>query len=292
MKTKLAEERGNVLVTAILLMSIMLSVGIAVASTVDTQTSQSRKERERESTFNLAEAALSAQTFILGRRGTGTATSPYPVDGLPRNAAHRTSSARRRDTLMRSYTGDASQVDFGAGSDAAWKTDVLDDADASGNAGHVLEGRASSAIANWPRYDANDNRHVWVRSEAVVRGHKRAIVAWVKIEDRIVSFPQLRGALGLPARQEHRRSRRAAARELDGLARHRRALQPAAAVEPASTSTPRRARSSSRRGTTSSSTRARAPSARTSSRRWRTWRRPTAPGTRAARPTRTATSSM
>ena len=67
------DERGNVLVTAILLMSVMLSVGIAVASTVDTQTEQSRKERERESTFNLAEAALSAQTFILGRRGTGTA---------------------------------------------------------------------------------------------------------------------------------------------------------------------------------------------------------------------------
>ena len=70
------DERGNVLVTAILLMSVMLSVGIAVASTVDTQTEQSRKERERESTFNLAEAALSAQTFILGRRGTGTAAEP------------------------------------------------------------------------------------------------------------------------------------------------------------------------------------------------------------------------
>ena len=68
--------------TAILLMAIMLSVGFAVASTVDTQTSQSRKERERESTFNLAEAALSAQTFILGRRGTGT-QQPVPVDRVP-----------------------------------------------------------------------------------------------------------------------------------------------------------------------------------------------------------------
>ena len=42
MREKLAEERGNVLVTAILLMAVMLSVGLAVASTVDTQTSQSR----------------------------------------------------------------------------------------------------------------------------------------------------------------------------------------------------------------------------------------------------------
>ena len=48
--------------------------------------------------------------------------------------------------------------------------------------------------ATWPRYDADNNRHVWVRSEAVVRGRKRAIVAWVQIEDRIVTFPPLRGA--------------------------------------------------------------------------------------------------
>ena len=81
MKKLRHDERGNVLVTAILLMSVMLSVGLAVASTVDTQTGQARQERERESTFNLAEAALSAQTFILGRRGTGTQQNPYPSTG-------------------------------------------------------------------------------------------------------------------------------------------------------------------------------------------------------------------
>ena len=117
MRDKLAEERGNVLVTAILLMAIMLSVGIAVASTVDTQTTQSRKERERESTFNLAEAALSAQTFILGRRGTGTSTQPVPVDGLPDVTPDYFCPST--DTLMRSYTGDTSQVDFGSGSGTA-----------------------------------------------------------------------------------------------------------------------------------------------------------------------------
>ena len=65
---KLNEERGSVMVTAILLMAVMMTLGFAVMSSVDTQTRQSRAERERESTFNLAEASLSAQTFILGRR--------------------------------------------------------------------------------------------------------------------------------------------------------------------------------------------------------------------------------
>jgi hypothetical protein len=185
MRKKLAEDSGNVLVTAIMLMAVMLSVGMAVASTVDTQTVQSRKERERESTFNLAEAALSAQTFILGRRGTGTTTNPYPASGCVSGSTNLFCPSA--DTLMRSYTGDASQVDFG--SDTTWRTDVLDDADAGGTAVTFWKDDFLN-VANWPRYDANNNRHVWVRSQAIVRGHRRAIVAWVKIEDRIVSFPR------------------------------------------------------------------------------------------------------
>ena len=78
------QERGSVLVTAMLVLAVMLSLAFAVATQVDTQTRQSRNERERESTFNLAEAALSAQTFILGRRGTGIATHQYPLEGCSR----------------------------------------------------------------------------------------------------------------------------------------------------------------------------------------------------------------
>jgi hypothetical protein len=187
MKIKLADERGNVLVTAIMLMAVMLSVGMAVMSTVDTQTTQSRKERERESTFNLAEAALSAQTFILGRRGTGTVDNPYPSLGCPDSVNE--FFCPSSETLMRSYTGDASQVDFAAGSNTSWKTNVLDDADASGTPVRFWDD-SYLGVGTWPRYDKDGNRHVWVRSEANVRGHRRAIVAWVKIEDRIVSFPR------------------------------------------------------------------------------------------------------
>jgi hypothetical protein len=184
MMKRLNEERGNVLVTAILLMSVMLSLGMAVASTVDTQTSQSRKERERESTFNLAEAALSSQTFILGRLGTGTQGNPYPTAGCPAGGSGFCPS---NTDLMRSYSGDATQVDFGTGT--SWRTDVLDDADASGNPVRFWKDDYLS-VASWPRYDKDGNRHVWVRSQANVRGHQRAIVAWVNIEDMIVSFPR------------------------------------------------------------------------------------------------------
>ena len=190
MRKQLSRERGNVMVTAILLLSIMLTIGLAVLSQADSQTSQSRIERERESTFNLAEAALSAQTFILGRRGTGIAGREYPLDGCPTSGDPYFCPLSSQ--IEKSYNG-AGQVDFDAST--TWRTHVRDDRDPVTN--EVLRfwdedilNPASSKYAIWPRYDADGNRHVWVRSEAVVRGRKRAIIAWVRIEDRVVSFPQ------------------------------------------------------------------------------------------------------
>jgi len=185
-KKLLIGERGNVMITSILLLSIMMALGLGAASRVDTQTSQSRTERERESSFNLAEASLSAQTFILGRRGTGTLEQPYPADC--KSGASTQFFCPNEDQLMRSYEAESSQqVDFGDGT--AWITQVRDDADAAGQPVRFWDDSYLS-VANWPRYDKDDNRHVWVRAEATVRGETRAIVAWVRIEDRIVSFPQ------------------------------------------------------------------------------------------------------
>jgi len=189
--SKLRDERGNVMVTAILILLIMVSLGLAVLATADTQTTQSRRERERESSFNLAEAALSAQTFVLGRRGTGTSSRPYPADGCP-TAGSDTYFCPLASQISKSYTG-AGQVDFD--SSTTWHTYVLDDSDPIGNPAQFWK-EDYLAVAGWPRYDraggadGNPNRHVWVRAEATVRGKKRAIVAWVRIEDRAVTFPR------------------------------------------------------------------------------------------------------
>ena len=89
---------------------------------------------------------------------------------------------------MRSYTAEGSQqVDFGEGT--MWVTEVRDDANAAGQPVRFWDD-SYLEVTNWPRYDKDNNRHVWVRAEATVRGETRAIVAWVRIEDRIVSFPQ------------------------------------------------------------------------------------------------------
>jgi flagellar basal body-associated protein FliL len=61
------DERGSVLVIAIAVVAIMLVAGTALLSVVLTQTDQTQKQRTGESTFNLAEATLNVQAFLLAR---------------------------------------------------------------------------------------------------------------------------------------------------------------------------------------------------------------------------------
>jgi hypothetical protein len=190
MSKLIRSERGTVMVTAVLLLGIMFTLGLAALSQVDTQTAQSRQEREQESTFNLAEAALSAQTFVLGRRGTGLPSRPYPVEGCPTTGD--SYFCPLQSQIAKSYNG-AGQVDFDAG--ATWRTYVRDDRDPVTNQpvrfwSDDIVDSSNPKYNAWARYDADGNRHVWVRAEAVVRGRKRAVVAWVRIEDRVIAFPQ------------------------------------------------------------------------------------------------------
>ena len=196
---RLRDERGTIIVTAVMTLTIMVALGLAAMSQVDTQTSQSRQERERESSFNLAEAALSAQTFVLGRLGTGTAVKPYPSSCSTASSSdfYCPPSAQ----LMKSYNADdatEAQVDFD--SDTTWQTWVRDDADPVTGQPVLFWDDAYLTNTNWARYDkagafgptgtSIPNRHVWVRSEATVRGKTRSLIAYVRIEDLPVNFPQ------------------------------------------------------------------------------------------------------
>jgi hypothetical protein len=180
---QLQSERGGVMVTAILLIAVMLSVGLAAMSTVDTQSEQSRRERVGESTFNLTEAALSNQIFILGRKGTGTPSKPYPVicpdatsDFCPDDA-----------NLLLNYDP-ASQVDFDP-AETDWYTWVRDNAGAGAVAGAADTFWEDGLLDTRERYDANADKLMWVRAQATVRGRQRAVVGLIRIEPRPITFP-------------------------------------------------------------------------------------------------------
>src|SRR3954465_4507566 len=58
-------EDGWVVVTAIVLMTVMLGMGLAVLATADTQSREAGRERVRESAFNLAEGLMQAEAVVL-----------------------------------------------------------------------------------------------------------------------------------------------------------------------------------------------------------------------------------
>ena len=67
MNKTLTQESGVALVTAIIVTGIMLSIGLATLAWADNGFRTSGEERVRESTFNLADTVLDAQTYQLGR---------------------------------------------------------------------------------------------------------------------------------------------------------------------------------------------------------------------------------
>ena len=127
---------------------------------------------------------------------------------------------------------------------------MLDDADAGGAPVRFWKDDYLTD-ATWPRYDADGNRHVWVRSEASCAATRRAIVAWVKIEDRIVSFPRYAVLSGYL----HGKNSGGTAAARSSTRRARSASPCAATAPPQSTCVdlnPTKGRSSSRPATSSS----------------------------------------
>lgn len=181
MKKILSSENGGVVVTAVLLIAVMLAVGLAAMSQVDTQTEQSRKERVSESSFNLGEAALTTQIYILGRKGTGTSSKPYPEFCPTAGNEFCPDPAKVALNYPQSQQPDYSPTE------TVWYTWVRD----NGSSGSLTPDTfwRDDLLTTRPRYDQNADKLMWVRAQAEVRGRERAMVGLIRIEPRPVTFP-------------------------------------------------------------------------------------------------------
>ncbi|NLT07747.1 MAG: hypothetical protein GXY03_15780, partial [Solirubrobacterales bacterium] len=176
------EQDGNVLVIAVTMVALMLVIGASTLATVDTQTDVTKRERQHESSFNLAEGVLNAQTFVLARLGTGGAgTSQFPDEC---NQALAIALCPDPVQVARSYS-EAAQNDYDPAT--TWRTRVRDNPIDPSNPSVTFYDPVAVAAA--PRYDANGDRQLWVSAEATVRGRTREIVALIRVEDRPVTFP-------------------------------------------------------------------------------------------------------
>ena len=173
---RLRSEDGNVLVIAVTMMTMMLVLGSTTLSTVDTQTDVAKRERQHESTFNLAEGVLHAQTYVLARLGTGSPTNPFPELCDQESA----DALCPEDADLEQSFDPAVQNDYDA--DTTWRTQVRDNPDGDFYSEASFESAAS--------HDANDDQQLWVRAQATVRDRTRTIVALIRVEFKSIAFPQ------------------------------------------------------------------------------------------------------
>lgn len=178
-------ERGWALVTAVIVMSLMIGVGLASFAYVDTQVEQSANERTRESSFNYAEGVLNAQAFILSRNWPNSVTNAYTPDCTSTGAS---TKCPDQATLSQTFNG----PDFASG--ASWTTSVRDNLGSSqcenSTATNCSYFYDDAATASAPRWDSNGDGEMWVRSQTTVRGKRRIVVARVSSARRPVIFPQ------------------------------------------------------------------------------------------------------
>jgi hypothetical protein len=190
MRHSIQSERGSAIIMAIALMTMMVGVGLAAYSVVDTQQTEAMRERQRESSFNLAEAALNSQSFVLSRRWAGAASSYATTTPTCSNAGGVPVQCPDPGQLVAAYNS----PDYAAG--ATWRTTVYDDRDLAAGSespfydAAIIEATGSTGADVTPHWDANRNERVWVKAETVVRGRARTLVALVQVQENTEFIPK------------------------------------------------------------------------------------------------------
>ena len=223
---RLGDERGYVMITAIVLTTIMVSIGLVAAGLIDAGTSRVREDRERESALMVDEGVLYAQSLVMQ---TAWPTGPgFDANGRAQHYPAKcdlTTGADFRcpnpDTLAAAnsttpgsaaFTNvDVSNSAGGSTADPAvtWATKVRDN-------GGTLAAAYNPANADLPQagcftsapctYDANKDRELWVQSQTIVRGKPRNVVARLRLELLGENIPQtavVAGAISITNNGNH-----------------------------------------------------------------------------------------
>lgn len=185
-------EEGWAVVTAVMVLMLMMSFGLAAYAVVDAQTAESKQERNREASFNLAEGALEQQGYVLGFNWPSASPGYTAVCG-PGSTATVPPQCPQPANLV---GGNFSQVDFAQG--ATWTTVVRDnrvagppanDSDFYDSTVNTTPCKGTTQVpCSW---DANGDGKLWVRATATVRGKVRTLAALLKRERLTEAFPRV-----------------------------------------------------------------------------------------------------
>jgi hypothetical protein len=189
---RLREEGGSAVITAVVLLTIMVSTSLALLAYVDTETTQSQVSRTRETAFNFAEAAMHAQIFSLAKAWPANAGIAYSQCVAATGTDKCPSDAQLRGLFPSADTDGTTQ----------WSTQVIDNQPPY--ASFYSDAILSGTTYGWDRGGTDGattpDGQVWVRVQASARGKTRTLVALVRAEEQqedIVNTALLAGRLDI-----------------------------------------------------------------------------------------------
>jgi hypothetical protein len=183
----LRSEQGWAVLTAMMVMTAMLLIGMGTIALVDGETKSSARERQGEARLNLTEGALATELYNLSHAWPTAVTYP---------------DCTQASTAAPCFTAAQLKANFSAVDitklNPTWKVQVRDDVGAptlngtcdpsQSNMGGYYSDSTVLAPTNFA-YDANKNCQLWVRAEGTLNGKKRVVVAKVRVDTRPVQFP-------------------------------------------------------------------------------------------------------
>jgi len=178
MTNRLRSTDGYAIATAMILMSIMLTIGIAAFAFADTETRSSARERAHEARLNLTEGVVAAEVFQLSRKWPEKAASAFPDTCTQ---ASTEPLCPQPAQLQANFNG----PDFTL--PTAWDVKVRDDVSDAG--GVPVPHYDDAQVLARPTWDENQNKEMWVRAQGLIDGTQRTVVARVKVEDRPLKPP-------------------------------------------------------------------------------------------------------
>jgi Tfp pilus assembly protein PilX len=207
MNTRLKQQDGWALLTAMVMLTLMLSIGLATFAYVDGQTKSSTLERTRESSFNLGEGVLSQQAFQLVSKFPDNSAFAYPDCSWSTGDATATATGGVAASSPCLVPGAISSVfannpDYTTG--VTWTTRVRDNqgsqtcqSGGGSNCSYFYDDSSAknqaypgcTAAVSCYSYDQNGDGDVWIRASATVRGKVRTIVEMIQVDKQAVPVP-------------------------------------------------------------------------------------------------------
>jgi Tfp pilus assembly protein PilX len=192
---KARDEQGFALVSAIVLLTVIMGLGMGLLLFTDNQQKAAGREQASESAFNVAEAALNAQISQVSRAWPAKkgepAEQPYGGAGCTAANSTATNGCPTAESMKTGYPVSnnagcpASVKDaWGSASTNQWTTYVRDDP--KKEASFFDSSKANEQLG----YDKNEDNKLWVRAVGIVQCRLVSLAALVSRQEIALSFPR------------------------------------------------------------------------------------------------------